>query len=84
MSERTIEEPVREIADAEFIEAVHELHPADTLTGGVKASQIAAYLDLSTRRARTRLKRLHEQGHIKRLGGLRGPTYAPITENQAT
>lgn len=84
MTEHPVGSHQREVADAEFIDAVYDLHPGETLTGGVKASQIAKYLGLSTRRSRARLKRLHEEGKIKRLAGLRGPTYAPITEDQVT
>lgn len=84
MTEQSIGRPKREVSDTEFIEAVYVLHPTRTNTGGVKASQIAEHLELSTRRARTRLKHLHEKDQIKRLAGLRGPTYAPLIEEQST
>lgn len=84
MNEHTVGRPEREVSDAEFIDALHDLHPGDTITGGVKTSQIAEHLDLSKRRARTRLKQLHEKDRIKRLAGLRGPTYAPLTEEPST
>lgn len=84
MTEHSVGRQKRDITDAEFIDNLHKLHPGETITGGVKASQIAKYLDLSKRQSRARLKRLYEDGQIRRKAGIRGPTYAPLTGEQRT
>lgn len=64
----------------DYLEAVHELYPANTVTGGVKASTVGERLNRSPQAARTQLKKLVEEGRLRRLSGLRGPTYAPCGE----
>lgn len=77
MDEDAGDNVMRQVPD-EIIDAVEELYPADTVTRGVKTSMVADELGMSCRGVRTRLKRLADEGKLRGLAGLRGPTYAPI------
>lgn len=65
-----------------YYRAVHELYPSPETepTGGVRASQVAARVGVTTPAARHALKALVESGRLQTLGGLRGPTYAPAND----
>lgn len=65
-----------------YAEAVEELYPADTITGGVRAAMVAEEVGRSRRQASAQLRKLADEGRLKRLGGLRGPTYAPETADR--
>lgn len=62
-----------------YYRAVHERYPSDeTPTGGVRASEVADEVGVTLPPARRALQALVEEGRLQVLGGLRGPTYAPV------
>lgn len=61
----------------EYAKAVEKLYPADTVTGGVRARMVAEEVGRSRRQASKQLRKLADEGRLRRMSGLRGPTYAP-------
>lgn len=64
----------------EYAKAVEKLYPVDTITGGDRAWMVAQEVGRSRRQATKQLRKLADEGRLRRVSGLRGQTYAPRSE----
>lgn len=72
------DEPGLDPHEEKYVEAVRDLYPGSSPTGGVKVTELADYLDQSSYGwVGEMCRRLADDGHLGTRGGLRGTTYVP-------